>query len=419
MVNELLQARIEIDESVEMHVEGEMSKEDFGDSMSDMRFEEAESIKFERKDRVEEKERLVRTVKRMRALNKRRNNFGEPSKNQEGRIGYNSIKTISFFPSNFNLCLEIYFKEIKLLSLVFIEHGDHFTFFKSLGTYLERRYFIESKSISCASPRVDDCDFNIANFVSCVLGVDLSSLCYEVSLKELKSLLDSYNWQVSLIDDMCIIAFEGNLFILGPSMTNCLSSHFSLEDLLMSSSIVLDPSCYGFGNIGDTSLVELNIVGFAFEFDRKSLQHVCNITSTRGRRHTMEFEGQGERMDLRMNPFKGGADGMTRKVQETVELLQGPVTRARARRMEEEHRGKIVKIKKMIQDLAWQVIEDQEENFKRSETFLFSRVQMEESKEPSIEGLEASKTKREPFLNLTAGSRIHPIIADRPRVTKG
>ncbi|KAI5671786.1 hypothetical protein M9H77_12150 [Catharanthus roseus] len=67
------------------------------------------------------------------------------------------------------------------------KYGDHFTFFNSLGTYLERRYFIESNSISCASPRVDECDFNsiscasprvdecdfsIANFVSCVLGVE-------------------------------------------------------------------------------------------------------------------------------------------------------------------------------------------------------------------------------------------------------
>ncbi|KAI5653085.1 hypothetical protein M9H77_30272 [Catharanthus roseus] len=32
---------------------------------------------------------------------------------------------------------------------------------------------------------------------------------------------------------------------------------------------------------------------------------------------------------------------MTRDTQETVELLQSPVTRAMARRMEEEHRGKI------------------------------------------------------------------------------
>lgn len=121
-------------------------------------------------------------------------------------------------------------------SLIFIEHGDHFTFLNSLVTYFERRYFIEFNSISCAIPRVDDYDFSIANCVSCVLGVEdrrsmekdlgriledlsislflSSSLCYEVSLEELKSLLDSYTFQVSLIGDMCIIAFGGNLSFL-------------------------------------------------------------------------------------------------------------------------------------------------------------------------------------------------------------
>ncbi|KAI5681889.1 hypothetical protein M9H77_03117 [Catharanthus roseus] len=63
-------------------------------------------------------------------------------------------------------------------------------------------------------------------------------------------------------------------------------------DPLMSSSVTFDPSCYGFGNLDETSLVELDTAGFAFEFDRNSLQHVCTITSTRGKRHTIESEGQ-------------------------------------------------------------------------------------------------------------------------------
>ncbi|KAI5667266.1 hypothetical protein M9H77_17119 [Catharanthus roseus] len=56
---ELPQAKIEIEGSVEMHVEEEMSKEDSCDSMSDMSFEKEENIDIERKDRVEEKERLI------------------------------------------------------------------------------------------------------------------------------------------------------------------------------------------------------------------------------------------------------------------------------------------------------------------------------------------------------------------------
>ncbi|KAI5654082.1 hypothetical protein M9H77_31269 [Catharanthus roseus] len=131
--------------------------------------------------------------------------------------------------------------------------GDHFTFLNYLGTYLERKYIIEFNSISCAIPRFDEYDFNIANYVSCVLGVEdrrimekelgpileelsislslnPSSFCYEVSIEELKSLLDSYTFQVSLVGDICIFTFKGNLFLLVASMTNFLSSHFPLED---------------------------------------------------------------------------------------------------------------------------------------------------------------------------------------------
>ncbi|KAI5653312.1 hypothetical protein M9H77_30499 [Catharanthus roseus] len=60
----------------------------------------------------------------------------------------------------------------------------------------------------------------ILEHLSISLSLNHSSLCYEVSLEELKCLLDSYTFQVNLIGDMCIIAFEGNLFLLVPSMTN-------------------------------------------------------------------------------------------------------------------------------------------------------------------------------------------------------
>ncbi|KAI5667831.1 hypothetical protein M9H77_17684 [Catharanthus roseus] len=92
------------------------------------------------------------------------------------------------------MCFEIYFKKIKLFSLVFIEHRDHFTFLHSLGTYLERKYFIEFNSISYAIPRVDDYDYNIANCVSCVLGVeDRRSMD-----KELGPILEDLSMSLSL-----------------------------------------------------------------------------------------------------------------------------------------------------------------------------------------------------------------------------
>ncbi|KAI5677009.1 hypothetical protein M9H77_07959 [Catharanthus roseus] len=106
--------------------------------------------------------------------------------------------------------------------------------------------------------------------------------------------------------------------------------------------------------------------------------------------------------------FKGGVDGMTRKALGTRE--QGPVTRTIARRMEQEHQGKIAEFQKMTQDLAWQVIGDQEEYFKRSKTILWSSVQVEESKEANLGRLKASKTKGEPFL--------HPTVTGRLRVAR-
>ncbi|KAI5664570.1 hypothetical protein M9H77_23893 [Catharanthus roseus] len=88
------------------------------------------------------------------------------------------------------------------------------------------------------------------------------------------------------------------------------------------------------------------------------------------------FEG----MDLKTNPFKGGVDAIARSI-----------TRAMARRMEEEQGGKIARFKKMNQDLAGQMIGDQEEDFNRSKTVLWSSVQLGESKKANLGSLEASK----------------------------
>ncbi|KAI5652269.1 hypothetical protein M9H77_29456 [Catharanthus roseus] len=88
---------------------------------------------------------------------------------------------------------------------------------------------------------------------------------YHVSLEELKSLLVSYTCHVSLFGDMCIIAFDGNLFLLMPSMSKCLSSHVSLENPLTSSSVKFDPLYYGFRMLDDTSFVDSNIIGFELD----------------------------------------------------------------------------------------------------------------------------------------------------------
>lgn len=48
---------------------------------------------------------------------------------------------------------------------------------------------------------------------------------------------------------------------------------------------------------------------------------------------------------------------MTWDVQEIVELLQGPITRAIAKRMDKEQKGKVSLFEKIIQDLTWLVLE--------------------------------------------------------------
>ncbi|KAI5671390.1 hypothetical protein M9H77_11754 [Catharanthus roseus] len=69
-----------------------------------------------------------------------------------------------------------------------------------------------------------------------------------------------------------------------------------------------------------------------------------------------------------------------------------------ARIIEEEHRGKIDRFKKMIQDLPCQVTRDQEEGIKRSKIVLWSSVQVEESKEANLGNLGASKDQMNDFL---------------------
>ncbi|KAI5667218.1 hypothetical protein M9H77_17071 [Catharanthus roseus] len=153
-------------------------------------------------------------------------NFEDSSKDEEGKLAYKSIKTINFFPYNSYLSFEIYFKEIKLFSLVFMENGYQFYFLNSLGTFSERKQFMEFNSISCAIPRNNECYFNITNYVSCMLGVEdkgrgmekelgtileelpinlslnPSLMCYEVSFVKLKFFLESYFSHVSIIGDL-------------------------------------------------------------------------------------------------------------------------------------------------------------------------------------------------------------------------
>ncbi|KAI5667230.1 hypothetical protein M9H77_17083 [Catharanthus roseus] len=188
MVNELLQARIEIDENVEIHVEEETSKKDPRNFVSEKHIERKEYIEIKEKERVEEKESLD-------------------------------------------------------------EESCFFDYISSL--------FEERENDKCVQEKENALEKNERT-------------------KKMR------------VEDRRNMEKE-----LGPILED-LSISLSLNPSYFIISVMFDPSCYGFVNLDDTSLVELNIVGFALELDRNSLQHVCTIISTRGRRHTVEFEGQAE-----------------------------------------------------------------------------------------------------------------------------
>ncbi|KAI5677014.1 hypothetical protein M9H77_07964 [Catharanthus roseus] len=149
-VNELPQDTIEVEESVVLHVMEEISNVQHCDLMRNKNMEK-ESIEIEEKERVEEKEILVERLcifdsisilsKENELLDEEVNfyvngtnsffaseflcvqNFGESSKDEDGKLAYKSTKTTNFFPSNSYLSFEIYFKEIKMFSLVFMKNG--------------------------------------------------------------------------------------------------------------------------------------------------------------------------------------------------------------------------------------------------------------------------------------------------------
>ncbi|KAI5653437.1 hypothetical protein M9H77_30624 [Catharanthus roseus] len=338
--------------------------------------------------------------------------FWRAKQESRGRLSYNSIKIISFFPSNSYLCFEIYFKEIKLFSLGFIEHRDHFTFLKSLGTDLERRYFIGFNPIYCAIPRVDDYDFNSANCVSYVLGVedrrsmgkefgpileDLSislslnpfSLCYDVSLEELKWLVKERT-ESERLDCYCVRLIhcsEGLIEILPYSAKSVLlfliyfwhpnisvplfhksrSSSFENGRLVFRNCMIDLFTCELVVDIDHTlkyAFLEKQLLTLVDKHDALFAYPLLSLECLDDFHSIVPFNAPLSniarvlwflrRMDSRTNSFKGRADGMTRDTQETVELLQGQVTRAMARRMEEEHQRKIVVFEKMIEDSAWQ-----------------------------------------------------------------
>ncbi|KAI5652244.1 hypothetical protein M9H77_29431 [Catharanthus roseus] len=210
LVKELAQAKIE--ESLKIHVVDETSKEEPCCIMNE------QCIEIKEKERVEEKERLA-----------------------ERSCIFGSISITS-------------------------KESEHFEYAKEKE---KKKLFIEFNSDYCAIPRVDECHFNIANYVSYVLGIEdqgrnmekeleaileellvslslnPSPLCYKVSPLELELFLEFYLSYVSIYGDLCAISFSGGLFLVVPYVSKC-PSHALLEDSLLHNDSMFDPSCYGF-----------------------------------------------------------------------------------------------------------------------------------------------------------------------------
>ncbi|KAI5664539.1 hypothetical protein M9H77_23862 [Catharanthus roseus] len=91
-----------------------------------------------------------------------------------------------------------------------------------------------------------------------------SLMCYEVSLVGLELLLESYLSHVSIYGDLCAIYFGSGLFLVVPYVSKCLSSYAFLEDSLLHSSSMFDPSCYDF-RVKNNAFIESIIVGFRFD----------------------------------------------------------------------------------------------------------------------------------------------------------
>ncbi|KAI5663711.1 hypothetical protein M9H77_23034 [Catharanthus roseus] len=151
--------------------------------------------------------------------------------------------------------------------------------------------------------RVDEYYVNFANYSSCVLGIedkgksiekelgiclqDLSIIPFlnaslsfhDVSFEELKYLLVSYTIYVDTLGDICVISFDGNVPLLVPSMSKCLSSYVSFEDSLMGSGAIFDPFCNDFGILDDASFVDSNVAGFELECALVDILHNRCVSS--------------------------------------------------------------------------------------------------------------------------------------------
>ncbi|KAI5653698.1 hypothetical protein M9H77_30885 [Catharanthus roseus] len=83
-------------------------------------------------------------------------------------------------------------------------------------------------------------------------------------LEELPLFLEFYLSHVSIIGAFCVISFSGGLFLVVSYVSKCLSSYAFLENSLLHSGSMFDPSCYDLGVMNNAS-IESIVVGFVLD----------------------------------------------------------------------------------------------------------------------------------------------------------
>ncbi|KAI5668326.1 hypothetical protein M9H77_18179 [Catharanthus roseus] len=95
------------------------------------------------------------------------------------------------------------------------------------------------------------------------LSLQPSLMCYEISLVEIELFSESYFSHVSVYGNLCAISY-GGLFLFVPYASIYLSSHAFIEDSLLHSGSMLDPSYHDFRVLNNSS-IESIVVGFELD----------------------------------------------------------------------------------------------------------------------------------------------------------
>ncbi|KAI5664404.1 hypothetical protein M9H77_23727 [Catharanthus roseus] len=252
-VNELSQAQEVIEESIVLHVEKDASKEEHCDLMRYKNIEK-ENIEIKEKERVEYKERSC--ISDSISIFSKESEHLECSKEKERELEKSERvkENECFIEKQENEKEEQREKEIVILDKCGIhEYYDNVAHYASCVLGIEDKGKNMEQELGATLK-----DLPI------ILSLNPSLMCSKVSLVELELFLESYLSHVSIYGDLYVICFGGGLFLVVPSTYKCLSSHTFLEDSLLFSGSMFDPSCHDFGVMYNAS-IEYIVVGFGLD----------------------------------------------------------------------------------------------------------------------------------------------------------